>query len=827
MSMEESDLRAFARQYRLLPDADKASFIGSLSAQEAYAISQIWAFNARDSQIPADGDWFVYLFLTGRGWGKELDIHTPIPTPNGWKEMVDLVVGDIVFDEQGCPTRVTEVFPVTLPNVCYRIHFSDGTHIDASGEHRWVTWTHADRKAYLRSPYENTTQFPDDWVSWALKRSCGGAEPKIYPDSPRARVRTTQEIADSVRYGRRGDLNHCIPQCRPLQLPEAELPIPPYTLGLWLADGNSSGGSIDKHQDDLPFLRERIEREGFKTSDSADTQRFGTRGLTPLLRQNHLLGNKHIPPIYLRASFEQRLAFLEGLLDGDGYVGENNYCEFSNTNPSIADGVYELLIGMGIRVTRASKVPTLNGKPCAPTTILKFVPTFPVFSLPRKRDRLRFDRSQSLRRFHRMIVDVERIPSKPMRCISVDSPNSMYLASEAMIPTHNTRALTGWADAKARDNPGCRIAFVGATAADARDVLVKGDSGVLDVAPDWDKPHYSPTYRMVEWSNGSRAWLYSAEEANRLRGPQHHFGIADEIVAWSDLETWDNLIFGMRLGEKPQIVVGTTPKPSPFLRALIAEPTTMMMNGSMLENAKNLAPSFIAKVMEKYGGSRLGDQEIEGKLLDDLVGALWKSGMFEREGFRVNATTLPELAVKCVAIDPAVTSNAKSNETGIIVAGAEHRKRKGTHPLKHLYILQDLTTNRPADEWAKIAVDAFHDHNCDFIVAETNNGGDLVTEMIATVDPNVPVRTVHASVSKQARAEPIVTFYAQGRAHHYGTLKELEDQMLDWIPGAYSPDRVDSCVWAGHALMIGEEDEAPVMRRAEARFGKQLSWGNR
>lgn len=390
-----------------------------------------------------------------------------------------------------------------------------------------------------------------------------------------------------------------------------------------------------------------------------------------------------------------------------------------------------------------------------------------------------------------------------------------------------TQSLTGWADNKARQYPGCRIALVAPTAADARDVLVQGDSGLQGVAPVWDVPKYSPTYRRVEWSNGSRAWTYSAEESERLRGPQHHFGIADEIRAWADAETWDNLILGMRLGEKPQIVGATTPKPSALVKTLLADKTIPKVYGSTFENAAHLAKPFLDKILEKYSGTRLGDQEIEGKLLEDLAGALWKSWMFDLPGFRVNEHTLPTLNRKCVSVDPAVSTNRDSNETGLIVAGVEYRQVSGrSKPVRHFYALEDHSQSTPPHIWGQEAVDLFYAHGCSFIVAERNNGGNLVTEVIAGIDPNVPVKTVFASDSKEARAEPISGFYAQGRAHHYKILKELEDQMLDWVPhtGMPSPDHVDSLCWAGHALMFEEEEEAPTMRLAIARFSNKISW---
>lgn len=844
-----------------LPPEQQAELIDSLTEDQAEALFSSWEYQARHKQYEPEGDWRYWLLLAGRGFGKATRLDTPIPTVTHWKPMGELEIGDEVFDERGNPCHVTGIFEVPEPEVSYRLTFSDGSTIDACSEHRWVTWTHADRKAFLRSPYENTDCMPDDWVNWRLKRIAGGGyltrevvdsalelqkqglsvrkiseqlnisrnaitphlkaghyierEPKVYDDSPDARVRTTQEIADTLTYSKRGDLNHCIPQTKPLNLPEADLPIPPYTLGLWLADGNSYHGSISKHPDDLPFLRSQVENEGFQTTQYSEPGTFGVLELSTKLKALNLVKNKHVPPIYLRASISQRLAFLQGLLDGDGYAGENGYCEFSNTNPSISNAVYELLVSLGMRATRAKKIPTLNGEAHTEVELLSFVPTMPVFRLPRKVNRLRFDRAQSFRRYHRMIEKVERIPSVPMRCITVDSPNHMYLAGEAMIPTHNTLTITQWGKMQARNMPESTGAVVAATASDLRDVLVEGDSGFLSTkVNDFDIPRYSPTLRRLTWANGSKAILVSADEPDRLRGLNSHWAICDEFAAWRRPAAFDMLKLGLRMGKNPRCAIATTPKPVKHLRDFLKDPAVEVTSGSTYENRHNLAKSFFDDIVSRYGSSRLGQQEILGIMLDDISGALWTAEMIE-DGYVFDDESIPELTRVLVAVDPAVTVSEDSSETGIIVGGVSRNK--------HAYILEDLSFKGSPEAWARTAVDAYVFYGADAIVVEVNNGGDLVEHTIRTIDPDANVIKVRASRGKIARAEPIASLYEQRRVHHTQIFEALEKQQREYMQGQTSPDRLDALVWLIFALLLDtQEDELPY-RIGKAVFGRRMA----
>lgn len=357
-----------------------------------------------------------------------------------------------------------------------------------------------------------------------------------------------------------------------------------------------------------------------------------------------------------------------------------------------------------------------------------------------------------------------------------------------------TRVGAEWVRSVA--TPGARIALVGSTAADVRDVMVEGESGILAVCEPWNRPLYEPSKRRLTWPNGAIATTYSAEEPDRLRGPQHTHAWADEVAAWAAPDTWDMLLMGLRLGDKPRAVVTTTPRSVPLMRAIQASPGLVVTRGSTRDNALNLAPSFLSGLMARYEGTRLGRQELDGEELDDNPDALWSREAID--GLRLRE--VPELARVVVAIDPATTATASSDETGIVIAGLGVDGRG--------YVLADRSGRYKPDEWARRAVEAYHAHKADRIVAEGNQGGDMVTHVLRTAWPDAPVRIVHASRGKVARAEPVAALYEQGRVSHVGALPQLEDQMCSWTPGQASPDRMDALVWALTELMLGRGDLA-------------------
>jgi phage terminase large subunit-like protein len=358
-----------------------------------------------------------------------------------------------------------------------------------------------------------------------------------------------------------------------------------------------------------------------------------------------------------------------------------------------------------------------------------------------------------------------------------------------------TRAGAEWIRERAETDKATRIALVAPTAADARDVMIEGESGLLAIAPDARRPRYEPSKRRLTWPNGAIATAYSAEEPDRLRGPQHDAAWCDELAVWRHDASWDMLMLGLRLGRDPRCVVTTTPKPGRLIRALVKDPTVAITRGATFDNADNLAPAFLDAIVKRYRGTRLGRQELLAELLEDVPGALWSRDAIERGSVAV----APVLTRIVVAIDPAASSGDGADETGIVVAGIDGSG--------HGYVLDDLSGRFAPHEWARRAVAAYKSHAADRIVAEVNNGGDMVEATLRVIDPNASYRAVHASRGKAVRAEPVAALYEQGRVHHVGRLPTLEDQMCEFTgasdrDGRASPDRVDALVWAITDLMI-------------------------
>ncbi len=342
-----------------------------------------------------------------------------------------------------------------------------------------------------------------------------------------------------------------------------------------------------------------------------------------------------------------------------------------------------------------------------------------------------------------------------------------------------------------------RVALVAETAADARDILVEGESGLLAVHPPGFRPKYEPSKRRLTWPNGARAWLYNAVEPDQLRGPQHDLAWADELAKWRYAgATWDQLQFGLRLGPRPRQCVTTTPRPIAILKTLIEDPDTAVTRGSSYDNKTNLAPAFIQRIVRRYEGTRLGRQELNGEILEDTPGALWNRAAIDRLRRR-EAGALTRIVV---AVDPAAGSGARNDETGIIVAGL------GADG--HGYVLEDLSLRASPCAWGRAAVNAYWRWAADRIIGEVNNGGEMIEHVLRTVDPSVSYKAVRASRGKALRAEPVAALDEQGRVHHVGAFAELEDQMcamtadFDRATAGFSPDRVDARVWALSELML-------------------------
>lgn len=750
-------------------------FISKLSDNEIVGVLYDWEWWARPEQIEPPGDWTFWLVKAGRGFGKMLDIDTDIRTEDGWKKLKDVKDGDKLFDNKGNICKVLKAHRIQKENA-YKLYFDTGEKIICCGNHLWYTISKLEDKQIRRGK---------------LKKGS---------------VRTTNEIAKTIKYKTR-ETNHRIPITKSLKLPDIKLPIDPYVFGIWLGDGESKafsittrdkeildsinkkfivkkafGKNLDRYPISNGILPKRNEKGQFATNKS----------LYSILKKLNVYKNKHIPDIYKNSSIEQRLELLKGLMDSDGYCGKNGWNEIVTTNKNITEDIFELVSSLGIKARIYEGKAAIGNKIYGTKYRIFFKTDIAVYKLKRKLNRqLNATKAQLSRHKNRFIVKAEKFGEVKMRCLTVDSPNGLFLITKSLIATHNTRTGAEWIRKKVGQGFN-RIGFIAPTAADCRDIMVEGESGILATAPPWNRPLYEPSKRRLTWPNGIMATTYSAEEPDRLRGPQHEILWCDEIGHWKYPEAWDMAKLGLRLGSRPQAIVTTTPKPVRIVKELIADKDCVITGGSTYDNIVNLAAAFYKTIVFKYEGTRLGRQEIHAELLEDTPGALWTRKMID--DLRVRKA--PELARIVVAIDPAVTSGEGSAETGIIVGGL------GVDG--HGYVFQDLSCRMRPNLWAKRAVNGYHNWEADRIIGEVNNGGDLVETIIKTVDENVPYQDVWASRGKRTRAEPISSLYEQGRIHHVGTFQDLEDQQCSFLPEGsdVSPDRVDALVWCFTFLML-------------------------
>ncbi len=345
-----------------------------------------------------------------------------------------------------------------------------------------------------------------------------------------------------------------------------------------------------------------------------------------------------------------------------------------------------------------------------------------------------------------------------------------------------------------------RIAIVAANFDEARLVMIEGVSGLLAIHPEHERPRFEPSKRTVTWKNGTVAQVFSAEEPEGLRGPQFDAAWCDELAKWKKADAaWMNLQMALRLGDVPQAIITTTPRPTKLIRTLMKDAGTVVTRSRTLDNAGHLAPSFLKDVLVRYGNTNLGRQELDGELISDDPDALWKRETIE--ALRVKCA--PELLRIVVAVDPPASSGEKANACGIVCVGLGRDGR--------CYVLDDASVKRMRPlQWAKRVVELFETREADRIVAEVNQGGDMVRAVIAQVNPDVPITTVHASRGKRARAEPVAALYEQGRVCHVGVFRDLEDEMCAVIGEGASPDRLDALVWAVTELLLKKRVEPKV-----------------
>lgn len=424
---------------------------------------------------------------------------------------------------------------------------------------------------------------------------------------------------------------------------------------------------------------------------------------------------------------------------------------------------------------------------------------------------------------------------------SVDWVTWLILAGRGYGKTRTgSETVIGWAKAGWAK----RIALVGSDAADARDVMVEGDSGIMECSPRDFIPIYEPSKKRLTWPNGCRAYLFSAEDPDSLRGPQFHAAWCDELCKWAyGQETWDNLQMGLRLGVAPRQIVTTTPRPIKLLKEIILRSDTVITKGSTHENLANLAKPFRKAVIDRYEGTRLGRQELNAELLDDIPGAMWQRSKLdetratrhEDEDMVTYQGAKVDMAEIVVAVDPPTSSGENSDECGIVAAG-KGRDARG-------YVLADVSLGGTPDEWGTAAVRLFDSLKANWMIYEANQGGEMVAHVLRSCakalrdkgerdTDHIPLRAVHATRGKSTRAEPVSALYEQGRVSHVGYMALLEDQMCEFTPdfdkdkAGYSPDRVDALVWALTGIMVeklANEGLMEFMRLENERVQQRLS----
>ena len=379
--------------------------------------------------------------------------------------------------------------------------------------------------------------------------------------------------------------------------------------------------------------------------------------------------------------------------------------------------------------------------------------------------------------------------------------------------TGKTDAGAHYINDRANENPGCRIAIVAPTQDDAKETCVEGLTGLLAANPSikFHKPH------TLIWPNGTRGRIFGAytpEEVERFRGPQYHYVWCEEMAAWRYLDkAWEQIQMGLRLGPKPRAVVTTTPKPRKLIKTLLKHPQTRVTRAHTKDNP-HLAPEVRQRLIDTYGETTLGRQELAAEIIEDVVGALWKRSTIE-DG-RLDKLDVP-LARIVVCLDPAMTATERSDETGLIVVGKGlcgcRVRLEGDKPEMHGFVLADLSLVASPAGWAQAAIDAYIKWNADRIIGEVNNGGDMIEHTLHTIDPHIPFTAVRASRGKAVRAEPVAALYEEGKFHHVGGYPELEDELCSWTQEqlSESPDRLDALVWGGTELFIGDTGQ-PGMR---------------
>ena len=686
--------------------------------------------------------------------GEALCLDTDIPTPDGWKKMGDLSVGDFVYSSDGTETRIKAVSQVWNNRDCYSIKFTNSSQdIICDGNHKWVVTSRAQKRKHKKN------------------NNLG--------DRPTS-VLYTKDIFKNQRIGKDSFSNYEIPIHDGIKGDNIELPIPPYTLGAWLGDGNSKNSGFSQDKKDYEVIQNIID-DGFIVSKQASKYSWFIRGLSKHLRDNNLIKNKHIPDLYFKSSFSDRLKLFNGLMDTDGTVSTNGRCEIGMSNEELVYQIRQLCLSLGYQPTSVNVRPEkiITNTNYMGSKFYRF--TFHVdglnpFKLKRKAKRCDVYKIRS-GQFGRNIQSVSKVDSVPTVCISVEHESQTFLCGRDFLVTHN--------------------------------------SGLDSISPPWMKPKFIHSKAKIEWPNGATALVISAEEPESLRGPQFDFVWWDEPARCKKAQAvYDGIHFGLRLDSlknyPPRLLMTTTPRAITLIkniykRYLKGEDGLLFIRGNTDENKDNLSKKFINRLEDKFGGTRMGRQDLNAEILEDHPDALWTDSIIDAckifendEKSQDFETFLNSMERVVIGVDPSGSDNYEGDETGIIIAG-----KKG----KTFYVLGDYSVQGSPETWASSVKNAFDEYLADNVIAEKNNGGTMVRAVLQASWSSAPIELVHAKRGKHLRAQPISRLYEQGKVKHWKDFPELEAQMsemtLSGFKGENSPDRLDAAVYALMSLSSG------------------------
>lgn len=781
--------------FRSLNQEERTNFLNSLSNQEKNRIISILYANPDNllfpKQIVPDHITARYIiFRCGRRFGKQLSLDTELPTPNGFIKLANLKIGDELIDEKGNICKVIELFPINYSPEAYKLTFDDGSVVEACADHLWETWDKKARKSHQRS-----------------------INPTIYPQ-----IRTTKEIYNTLKVGKKQETNHSIPTTLPIQYRyKSDLPIDPYLLGLWLGDGITKSGAIETA--DIEVL-EGVEYNLVPSSiNQSKSKLYRIHNLTHQLKAHNLYNNKHIPDDYLYASIDQRISLLQGLMDTDGCCNKTGTLEYCTVLPELAKQVLQLICSLGIKARMYQNESWLYNQRCKDRYRIYFITEKPVFRLKRKLHNLPLEKIHKTRNTHRYITKVEPTPSIPMRCIRVDSPSHQFLITRSFIPTHNSIAGSAFT-AKKIMKGAKRIGLAGPSYSDVWKIMVPN---VIN----WFHPSIQKKIiikqhdNMVILPKDTIIYTFTSEKENR--GNSLDILWADEIGSWADCidekvkQRFEILDTAVSAGDNPQTIITSTPKTYQLYDLWQKEidkgnPNYYLQTGNMFDNP-TLPQEYIDNEVAKYNGGKgkWGRQELLGELTFEVDGALWTQEILDNtraDSMEVLANP-PSLHRRrfdnpidwfqffVIGVDPATTANPETSDAwGITVIGIGLDN--------HAYVIEDRSKVMTPNEAVEVIASLYRKYRCPKIIAESNQGGLMVEMIIRTKLPSVKPVLIHANKSKMTRAQPISILFEQGRAHMVGRFEELEKELCRYTgeEGQKSPNRLDSMVYAIQYALI-------------------------